>query len=174
MKKFIPENFLLDLNNNLTKIFEDQLKGEEYWDLLEKIFSNTLDKHAPLRLRSRKETKLLKKPWITKNLLKSIKLKKKMYKMVLKSSSDISWLDYKKFRNKLTHEIEDAKRTYFKSKILTSKSDPKKLWQNLNEIVNLKSKKSKSNINELKDEDLTITEPIEICNHLNNFFTDVG
>ena len=42
-------------------------------------FSNTLDKLAPFRKMRQKETRL-KKPWLTRGILKSIKIKNKMFK----------------------------------------------------------------------------------------------
>ncbi len=174
MKKFVLKDFLNELNDKLEIIFEKTLEAEGYWNLFEKIYSDVLNKHAPLRSRSRKERKMFNKPWITKGIMKSIKTKKKLYRMVLNDSSKVSWEDYKKYRNKLTHTIENSKRIHFSYKVKASKSNPKKLWQTLNSIINLKGKRNANHVNSLNDGDAVIDKPIDISNHLNNFFTNVG
>jgi hypothetical protein len=62
----------------------DSLYGETRNDI-DKMFSSfynktnkIIDKHAPLKSISKRKTKQLLKPWITKGLLKSIKVKNKL------------------------------------------------------------------------------------------------
>ena len=43
------------------------------------LFKSVVDNHDPIKRASRKKHKLLKKPWITKGILISIKNKQKMY-----------------------------------------------------------------------------------------------
>ena len=43
------------------------------------VFVHTLDKHAPIKLASKKEIKLKTKPWITKSMLNSSKTKTEPY-----------------------------------------------------------------------------------------------
>ena len=43
-------------------------------------FSNTVDKLAPFRKMTQKEKRLKRKPWLTRGILKSIKIKNKMFK----------------------------------------------------------------------------------------------
>ena len=46
---------------------------------LTSIFINTLDKHAPMKPMSRREIKLNAKPWITKEILISIKTRNRLF-----------------------------------------------------------------------------------------------
>ena len=52
--------------------------NHSFEQFLKKI-NNILDKHAPLKYMSRKQQKNISKPWITKGILKSIKIKTTLY-----------------------------------------------------------------------------------------------
>ena len=81
------------------------------------MFNSVLDKHAPMRLMSRKEKRLTDKPWITKGMLTSIKTKSRFYRKYFKNkidhSNNFKREIYKKYLNKLTHIKNLAKRTYY-------------------------------------------------------------
>ena len=84
-KNFEAELFLEELSKSLHLLGETKLpininEIDTYTDKFINIFKLLLNKHAPLRKRSRKELKLKTKPWITKGLLKSIQQKNCMYK----------------------------------------------------------------------------------------------
>jgi len=67
LKNFCFENFLTDLNDNLSKIEIDSTKTNVNSDVVKvsSMFKSILDKHAPLRPMSRKEKNFASKPWIT-------------------------------------------------------------------------------------------------------------
>ena len=113
-KNFEAELFLEELSKSLHLLGETNLpininEIDIYMDKFINIFQLILDKHAPLRKRSRKELKLKTKPWITKGLLKSIHRKNCMYKKCENSKSTAKWDEYKMHRNKLTHLKNSAK-----------------------------------------------------------------
>ena len=70
------KNFI-ELNNSLTEIVcnSNPLQFENFhsaFDNFVACISQMIDKHAPLKRLSRKQQKLVKKPWITKGILTSI------------------------------------------------------------------------------------------------------
>jgi len=83
------------------------------------LFETTLNKHAPLKMMSRKQQRMHRKPLISKGILKSIKTKNKLFSKIqnLDKTDSNKWNKYKKYRNKLNHIIEYAKMTYFKNQI---------------------------------------------------------
>jgi hypothetical protein len=92
---------LTSLKNDLLGIDFDSLYGETSNDIA-KMFSSfynktnkIINKHAPLKSISKRKIKQLLKPWITKGLLKSIKVKNKLL-----SSGNIE--TYKIYRNKIS------------------------------------------------------------------------
>ena len=79
-KNFCPDSFCIELNNSLTKIVceSNPLQFENFdsaFDNFVACISYMIDKHAPLKRLSRKQQKLVKKPWITKGILTSIQKK---------------------------------------------------------------------------------------------------
>ena len=83
--KFDTELFGQDLNYSLQRFFLrlPPLTDENFNSILSnfaKIVSQTIDKHAPLKSCSRRQRTLLKKPWITKEILISIRKKIFMFK----------------------------------------------------------------------------------------------
>ena len=120
--------FNKDLTEKLTTIsFQNtNLSTHKLWDLFEHALKLTLDKHAPQRFQSRKQYKKSLSPWITSDILHSIKIKRKLYKRALKKPSNSNWTEFRSYRNKLTHLIQQTKRVYYKSEITKVKSNPKK------------------------------------------------
>ena len=107
-KNFEAELFLEELSKSLHLLGETNLpmninEIDIYTDKFINIFKLILDKHAPLRKRSRKELKLKTKPRITKGLLKSMHRKNCMYKKCVNTKCTAKWDEYKMYRNKLTH-----------------------------------------------------------------------
>ena len=87
MKNFILENFIFELNSQLSGInFDSAHKNvNSHAHELTTLFKAVLDKHAPLRAMSQNKKRLSKKPWITRGLLKSIRTKNKLFKTCYKS-----------------------------------------------------------------------------------------
>ena len=72
MKYYKLGDFLIELNNNVSKLNlkpTDDTSVNQGVSTLTTVFNSTLDKHAPLRLMSRKEKRLSYKPWITRGIL---------------------------------------------------------------------------------------------------------
>ena len=91
---FENEPVLAPLNNenNVKSVLEQLIS----------LFKSVVDKQAHIKRASRKKHKLLKKPWITKGILVSIKNKQKMYKTNFLNGNDAQKLLFKTYSNKLT------------------------------------------------------------------------
>ena len=104
-KNFDRENFFLDLISidwSTVLRFENEdpnLSFNEYANTL-----NTLiDNYMPLRKMTQKEIKQQHKPWITKEILKSISKREKLYKKYIKAKDkDIKEDYHKKYKEKET------------------------------------------------------------------------
>ena len=73
MKNFSFETFVTDLSNNLDQFnfsapFSDLRELSAAYDNLTEIIKTTINTHAPLKIASRKQRKLLSKPWLTKGI----------------------------------------------------------------------------------------------------------
>ena len=141
-KNFEAELFLEELSKSLHLLGETNLPNnineiDIYTDKFIDIFQLILDKHAPLRKRSRKELKLKTKLWITKGLLKSIHRKNHMYKKCVNNKCTAKWDEYKMYRNKFTHLKNNAKKLYYQDIIRKNKQNTAKLWKTINSILNV-------------------------------------
>ena len=138
------------------------------------IFSDTLNKHAPLRKRSRKEEKLYNKPWITKGIMVSSKNKTKLYVASLKGTSKKLNL-YKKYRNTLAHVKELAKKNYYSQLIDSTKHNVRLLWKTINSITKF-TKTSSNYVTELHNESSgeKLTDHAKISNMFNKYFSEIG
>ena len=174
MSKFNPEEFQIELKTQISAIKYESQDVNKQWEQFEKVYSDTVNKHAPNRLQSRRETKRNDKPWLTKGILRSIKVKHKLFKKTLKDPTDAKWKSFKMYRNKLTHTIEASKQIYYKNQIQNNKNQTKKLWEVMNNIVNLKNKKQKNPINISTDSSTLVTDPNKVANLLNKYFSSIG
>ncbi len=175
LKNFDSKEFLSELEARIDDLkMNEDLSCDDCWDLFENTFNTVLDVHAPLRFQTRRESKLKSKPWITKGILVSIKRKRLLYREVLDSKCKTEWAVFKRYRNKLCHIIQLSKNNHYKSEIANCKSNPKKLWQTINEIINLKGKKKKNDIVFENNDGEVVKDNHAISNAFNDFFVNIG
>ena len=107
MKSFNSETFVSDLSNNLDHFdfsapFSDIRELSAAFDKFIEIIKSTINAHAPLKIASRKQRKLISKPWLTKGIQISIHNKKKLHQSFYVGGHVEQKLYYKKYANKLT------------------------------------------------------------------------
>ena len=77
MKNFNQNDFQNELlNPSLIHQIENAKDTNSAFNAYKKKFCQTINKHAPLRFLNKKEIKLRQKPWLTKGILISIKIKR--------------------------------------------------------------------------------------------------
>lgn len=113
------------------------------------------------------------KPWITKGLICSIRIRDTM-KLQLNKHYEISKdNEYKRYRNKLTELIQHTKNEYYKQKVLEAGNNNKKIWDTINEATNSISNHS----NEIQINNKVgqvLTNKASISNDFNKHFSDIG
>ena len=80
----------------------------------------------------------------------------------------------KKCRNKIIELIRQSKQTYYQRYFEQNKKYSKIIWQGIHEIISSRKNKNGSNVSAIFFDDNTITDPIEIAQNFNNFFTSIG
>ena len=106
-------------------------------------YNKLINKHAPMKTISKRKAKLLSKPWITKGLRISVRIKNKLY-----ASGDM--IKYEVYRNKLCSLIRLSKQKYYTKFFNDNLNNMEKTWQGINDILTRNSKNSKP-IQFLKD-----------------------
>ena len=103
-------------------------------------------------------------PWMTEKIRKCILKKNKLYKLYLKGR--IEKMVYTTFRNKLTCIIRRVKALYYAKLFLENSSDPKKIWDILNGLIN---NGSKTVLEEIIVNNTTLKGK-RMVNYINDFF----
>ena len=83
------ENFVEDINSKL-----QSLEAPKF-EKLANVFTDIVNKHFPKTKLSRKQFNFAKKPWITQEILKSIKKQNKLFAKYQKTRSDADPKTYK-------------------------------------------------------------------------------
>ena len=110
---------------------------------------------------------------MTAGLLISRRRKLELYKTYLASRTELNFAVYKNYRNIFNRLIRASKVSYFESQLKLNQKDPKTVWKILNESLNRVSAKS-SILKEISVDGKLITEPIEIANSFNTFFSEIA
>ena len=110
------------------------------------MFNSVLNKHAPLQKLSRSQKQLNGKPWLSKGILISIKTKHKLLQNMIKTKMKKHKKQSQKYRNKLTHITELAKKKHFTNQVERSQHNNRLLWKTVNDIIKLKKTKSTHHI----------------------------
>ena len=134
------------------------------------LFKSVVDKHATIKRASCKKHKLLKKPWITKGILISIKNEQKMYKNNFLNGNDAQKLLFKTYSNKLTKVKRLSKKMYFHKEFDKNKNNCHKMWKTINSLLYKKSADANSPPNNIKINGKIYDNRLAMAEHFNNFF----
>ena len=133
-------------------------------------FNKLINKHAPMKTISNRKAKQFSKPWITKGIRISIKIKSKLH-----ASGDTA--NYKICSNKICTLTRLSKQQYY-SKFLNDNltNMKKKTWEGINNVLARKLKNSKliTSIKHPNDNDSVTSDPSRIANVLNDYFASVA
>jgi len=142
------------------------------------ILTPLLQKHFPSRYVRYNKYKHKKCKWMTKGIMKSIAYKDKLYmklKSLSSSSNNFSAMqtNFKTYSRILRQAIRAAKKEYYHTCFLKFKSDIKKTWATINDIICKTKNKSEFPkyflINGSK-----VSDDKSIANEFNKFFTEIG
>ena len=160
------ENFLQILKQNLNLSFE--LFNQKIESLLKTYYPKTIVSNTKL-----KETT---KPWMAKALLKSIKVKNRIYKQFSKATNPHEKTEiqkrFKVYRNHVVTLTRICKGNYCKEYFEDNGKNANNLWSGIRSIINIKNKKLR-NIS-LTIDSKTVTNSNTLANHFNKFFTSIA
>ena len=130
-------------------------------------YNKIFNKHAPFKTLSNRRKKQLSKPWITKGIRTSIKMKNKLYM----SGDDAKYKDY---RNKISLLTRLSKKQYFSKFLNGNLTNTKRTWEGINDLLNRKKKQSVT-INVLKQPNCNSITNIKsrISNIMNEHFANI-
>ena len=96
------------------------------------FFNTTLDKHATIKELTRKEEKGKLKPWVTKGIKKSILVRDKIYKQMIKENDQLIKTEKhkkcKEYRNKITDHLKTSIQAYYNKCFEENEKNCRALW----------------------------------------------
>ena len=172
-RKENPEN-IMALNEDLINEEWLDIYGENDANKAYEKFINKLtyyyDKNIPLiQLKQRRNH--IKNPWITRGILHSIQIRNKLYKSYIRKPSEQSHNFYLKYRNRLTDIIRTSKKMYYSQELKKAEGNINSTWKVINKLIN--KNKLLNKIDTLNVDSQEITDPSDIAQALNSFFTNI-
>ena len=168
---------------NTVSALNEDLANEDWHEIMEENdvnkayehFINKLmyyhDKNIPL-VQSKQHKNKIRNPWITRGILRSIKTRNKMYKLYISNKSEQNSKKYKTYRNNLTSIIRTSKKIYYSKELENAEGNLNATWNTINQIIN--KNKPCNSTDTLVIDDKEITNPAEIAEAFNSFFTSIG
>ena len=161
------ENF----ESELSILFENTIKYIEEapraFTFFYKKLNELYEKYFPVIIKPVRYKELIN-PWVSPTLAKRINIKHALGRLASKGriNKDI----YKRFRNKVTLELREAKSSFYSNKFSDHKGDMKKTWGTINETIRKRKLNSKISLTDNGD---TINENV-IPNTFCNYFTSIA
>jgi Reverse transcriptase (RNA-dependent DNA polymerase) len=167
MTSFRNNLSLLSWNNVLTCNNVDEAYDNFWTD-----FKTLCDLHFPLRKQKFNKNLHKKNKFMTNGLLISRQTKNELFKQSCKNRCPESKQCYVNYRNVYNKLLRASKKMYYKDHIQANKRDPKKLWKLLKEVST--GEEGQSKIEKITEDGKVISNPTEIANHFNKFFSSIG
>ena len=143
-----------------------------------RFFSRTLGKHAPYKEIRKKDEIITLKPWITKDIKQSIKVKDRLYRDMIRTKNiqlrQIKEKYFKKYRNKIVDYRKISRKSHYEKFLKENKRNSKAIWQGIDDIIYSKKNNRINTPSPLLIEGNTITDSQDISEHFDNFFTSTG
>ena len=127
---------------------------EDAWSFFHTEFTKIIDKHAPFKSFRVSGRHL---PWISTYLLNQYKQIDKAWAKYRLTKEQADWEIYKSLRNSCTTKTRNAKSNYFSDSLSLDFNNPRKFWNNLDNVLN---KNNKNHITQIKINNEAISDPI--------------
>ena len=149
------------------------------YDKLHQKFSELKCKHLPWKIIVKFNKYCHKNNrWITHGVIKSIKYSGKIYRNLKNASKDS--LSYVELQNRLSvynkilrKTIHEAKYIYYNPQLEGSKTNVRKTWSTINEIIS-RAKNKKEGIKSIIKDGRQIRDLSQIIEKFNEFFVNIG
>ena len=136
-----------------------------------------LDEFAPFKKVTRKEYKLMLKPWISKEILQKCRRRDFILKCIAKEKDPTVKCtlrtEYKIMRNEVTMDKRASKKSYYSSYFERNKQKSSDIWKGIRSLVNIKGSKVTS-LKLLNESNNLISDSKTISSMFNNYFSTIG
>ena len=164
-KNFNEAKFIEELQSvpwDTIKLFDDTDDILEAWS---DLFLQVVDNHVPIKQHRVKHKN--QPQWLTPEVIDAIKCRDR-YKSLGNEQ------DYKKWRNKVTNLIQNAKKAQYQNFIERNKENPSSIYKIFQEVGAGKGPHKQTTIDSLNSDDTPIDDPLEMANEFNEFFVNIA
>ena len=175
------ENFSNDIKNiNLIEHIQHDPESDPNinYNIISESITQSMDTHMPIKTEKFNKYRHKGTPWITNEIIHSIKYRDKLYKSFKSTKPSSACYTERKINlttyNKiLSKNIRNAKQQYYHDQLLKCSGDIKKVWKTIREIWNNK-KANKEFPKHFKINNASISDKLEISECFTNFFASIG
>ena len=168
-RKFSEDAFKTDVSTIISAdISSSGAHINEQLSCFDSRFSDFVDKHAPIKQKTIRKPPC---PFMNGELRKAIYRKCVLRNNFYKCRSDKNWILYKRQRNLVTKLRKKSVRLYFKNKCNTDNKC--EFWSVIKPFYSSKCKSAAENII-LREDDCIISNPSDVCESFNEFFTSAA
>ena len=158
-------------------ILQPDNQVDELWNNFHNQIIFLLDEFAPLKKVTPKELKLTTKPWISKELLKIMQKKNKLYKRYCSENDNTKkeklFTEYKIIRNEVTKLKRDSKTDYYKKYFEQNRNKSSMVWKGIRSLVKLKNSNT-SSYNISDNTGKHVSNQHKVANLFNDYFVNIG
>lgn len=161
-KHFNLDNFVHDLHQMPWSDVGKHADVDDALDAWMTSFVGVCDKHAPVKRRNIKRKQ--QPDWLTGDIVGAMQERDR-------HKSQGRWENYKVWRNKVTNMIQTAKTSFYQHVIEEHTRNPRQLWAHFRDLCPRDITQTPRNI---RDGEQEITEPENIANTFNEYFTNIA
>ena len=171
-KHFDEDAFCKDIANapfHVSDIFDEI---DDKYNFMDILVTNILNEHAPLKSKKPLENP---NPYMNAELRKTLHYKAMLRnKYFRKGRNKHSWEEYRKIRNKSNKIRAKSIQNYFNKNCSSGKNtNEPRFWNTIKPFISSKDNVKTGNIT-LREQDVIISEPQQICNIFNEYFCNVA
>ena len=171
-----------DLSPNNKVRFTELLSNEDWADLYQctdaerafhlfiSKFKSFYDNAFPVVTRTLNPKR--SKPWLTRALQTSIRLKNKLYVKFHKQPTTANEIRYKAYKYQLERILIQAKKQYYQNLLSINRNNPCKTWKILRELIGAGGKEQE--LTKITCNGHASTDKLDIANQLNTHFTSIA
>ena len=150
--------------------------ANDAYDLFFDIFDNVIKSATTTKTFKQNAKNCKLKPWITQGLINSIRKRDDLAKKAKKfPNCTVLQCEYKNYRNYLTKLIRQQKDNYYKNLIQQNKNNLRETWKIIHNSTGGNSEKQDNfNININNTIINSESNPKEVAENFNNFFSNIG
>ena len=164
MKNFNEVEFIESVKNTCWRGVLEQDNPDDALDNFNTLFLHNIELYAPMR---KNTVRNFKSPWLDTELRESMRSRDKAKQAAMISGSESDWQVYKKLRNYVTAQNKRKKQLFYENKIKSVKSDKKKMWNVVNDMM---GRNPKSCPSYLEVDGTFLTKPVDIANYFNDYY----